>query len=61
MLRGDEQGLRKLVSILLDNAVKYSEENGSITLSLEKTGRMVRLSVENTAEGISKENGQSSV
>ena len=31
MLRGDEQGLRKLVSILLDNAVKYSEENGSIT------------------------------
>ena len=55
MLRGDEQGLRKLVSILLDNAVKYSEENGSITLSLEKTGRMVRLSVENTAEGISKE------
>ncbi len=55
MLRGDEQGLRKLVSILLDNAVKYSEENGSITLSLEKTGRMVRLSVENTTEGISKE------
>lgn len=55
MLKGDEKALRKLVTILLDNAVKYSNENGNISVNLEKTGRMVKLSVTNTVEGISKE------
>ena len=33
---GDEDNLRKLTSILLDNALKYSDENGFIQLNLEK-------------------------
>ena len=53
-MRGDEKAIRKLVSILLDNAMKYSSDNGSIALTLKKTGRQVRLNVTNTAENMEK-------
>lgn len=44
---GDEKALRELVNILLDNALKYSPERGSISLSLEKQGRGLRLELRN--------------
>lgn len=47
---GDEKGIRQLVSILLDNALKYSPENTAVSLCLEKKGRTVQLTVENTTE-----------
>ena len=53
-LHGDENAIRKLVSILLDNAMKYSPKGGSIALSLKKSGRQLRLSVSNTAENVEK-------
>ncbi len=46
---GDEKALAKLVSILLDNAMKYSPEGGTVALSLEKSGRNARLTVKNSA------------
>ena len=53
---GDENALRQLVSILLDNAVKYSPEGGSISVGLEKEGRFVKLNVSNTtAQPVEKE------
>lgn len=55
-MNGDEKSLRQLVSILLDNALKYSPENGSITLSLHKAGKMIHLTVTNTVESLAKEN-----
>ena len=55
-LRGDEKSVRKLVSVLLDNAMKYSPEGGSIALSLKKNGRQILLSVTNTATNIEKGN-----
>ena len=42
----------QLVSILLDNAVKYTDEGGEIRVMLEKQGRAVHLSVFNTVEAI---------
>ena len=48
-LNGDEKAIRKLVSVLLDNALKYSGENGVIDLSLQKSGKTIRLVVKNTA------------
>lgn len=52
---GDGDKLRRLVSILLDNAVKYGAEGGTITLTLEKTERQARLTVFNPGEPIPAE------
>lgn len=54
-LYGDEKALRQLVSILLDNALKYSEADGDISLSLKKEGKTVCLSVYNTTASVSRE------
>ncbi|MBQ8852222.1 MAG: HAMP domain-containing histidine kinase [Oscillibacter sp.] len=48
----DAAKLRRLISILLDNAIKYGAAGGSITLSLTKTDRQARLQVENPGEPI---------
>jgi signal transduction histidine kinase len=55
-LNGDEASIRKLVTILLDNAAKYTPAKGAIALSLKKSGHTIRLAVENTAAGIEKGN-----
>lgn len=52
---GDEKRLRQLFSILLDNAIKYGAEGGTITLSLEKADRQARLTVSNPGEPIPPE------
>lgn len=46
--QGDEKGIRQLVSILLDNALKYSPSGGQLALHLEKQGRNLLLTVSNT-------------
>ena len=48
---GNESSLRELLSILLDNAVKYTPEGGRIRLSLAK-GRKTVLTVVNTCAGM---------
>lgn len=54
-LKGDEKAIRRLITILLDNAVKYSGEEGKISLTLKKQKNHIHLSVWNTTEQISKE------
>lgn len=51
-LKGDEKTLRQLISILLDNALKYSPHSGVISLSLQKQMRNICLTVENTVESL---------
>ena len=48
---GDEALLYRLVGILLDNAVKYCDADGDITVSLHK-GRRAVLTVENTYSAV---------
>ena len=50
-LLGDEPAIRKLLSILFENATKYCDENGEIFISLSKKKHVV-LSVENTFEKV---------
>ncbi len=52
---GDSNALRQLVSILLDNAIKYAGEEGIIHLSLEKKNHSIILSVRNTSEPVTEE------
>ncbi len=47
-LNGNDKAIRQLVSILLDNALKYSNEGGTISLNLVRQNRSVILSVYNT-------------
>ena len=44
---GDEAAVRQLMSILLDNAVKYAAPDTEIRIALELLRRGVRLTVEN--------------
>ena len=57
-VNGDEKALAKLVSILLDNAMKYSPEEGSVELSLEQRGKSARLTVRNTTAPMEKGNAE---
>lgn len=49
-LHGDEKALRQLVTILLDNALKYSDEHGEIIIGLKKQKKSVCLNVQNSTD-----------
>lgn len=55
-IQADEQKIRQLVLILVDNAVKYTPDGGRVSVRYESTekGRM-RFSVSDTGIGIAKE------
>ena len=50
---GDEALLYRLVGILMDNAIKYCDQDGEICVSLQR-GRRVVLTVENTYSAVSE-------
>lgn len=52
---GDVDKLRQLISILLDNAIKYGADGGTITLSLQKMDRQARLTASNPGAPIPPE------
>lgn len=52
---GNEQAIRQLTTILLDNAFKYADEKGCVTISLSAKGEKKILSVHNTGKGIAPE------
>ena len=47
-----EQEIEKLLTILLDNAVKYTPRNGHITLSAKSDGKYALINVQDTGMGI---------
>ncbi len=53
--RGDEELLRRLVLNLLDNAIRYTPQNGRVTASLERCGDSMCIRVADTGIGISAE------
>ena len=52
---GDEQLLQRLISNLLDNAIKYSPPGGAITVRFDRSGDEYVLSVSNGGPGIPPE------
>ena len=54
-LQGNEIQLRRLVGILLDNAIKYAGSPGTVTVRLEGRGERLCLSVHNTGAPIAPE------
>ncbi len=53
-IKGNETEIRQLMGIFLDNAQKYSNENGTIDVSLKSSGGKCLLSFKNTGEPISQ-------
>jgi signal transduction histidine kinase len=49
---GDETSLRRLASVLLDNACKHAEGAGAITVTLATSAKAVTLAVENPAAAL---------
>lgn len=49
---GDEKSLRKLFSILMDNAVKYAGEAGHISCTLEQHKKYLLFSIWNTTQDV---------
>lgn len=52
LINGNEPMLRQLLYILVDNALKHSDQNGEIRISLKRAGSRAVLKVFNTGEGI---------
>ncbi len=51
-VRGDRHRLRQLLLNLADNAVKYNQPQGRVTMSLRRCGNFVEFSIANTGTGI---------
>ena len=52
-VESDAEGLKQVITILLDNAIKYTDHNGEIEITLEKGNGKIVFSIKNTGKGIS--------
>jgi signal transduction histidine kinase len=55
-LLGEEGCIQQLVSTLMDNAMKYSNENGEIKLTLTEAKKGIRLELYNTTAQLETKN-----
>lgn len=53
--KGDEESIRKLLSLLLDNAVKYSPDGERICVSVKRQGLWVSIKISNVAPNITED------
>ena len=49
---GEEKSIRQLMTILLDNAVKYANDGGDIFFRVRQKGKNVEIEVSNTTDGV---------
>lgn len=55
IVKSDPERIKQAITILFDNAVKYTDKNGQIDISLNKLKRHVAFSIKNSGKGISKQ------
>ncbi len=49
---GNERAIRRLVLVLLDNAIKYSAPGGEVLVSVQESGDQLHLEIRDTGSGI---------
>jgi two-component system phosphate regulon sensor histidine kinase PhoR len=54
-VHADEEGLRQILDNLVDNAIKYTPEGGTVSVAWSRQGSAVRLEVRDTGIGIARE------
>jgi signal transduction histidine kinase len=55
VLSGDRHRVRQLLLNLTDNAIKYNQPNGTVTLSLKRIDGFAEFKIENTGPGLAPE------
>ena len=55
VITADKQKIQRLIANLLDNALKYTTEEGTITISIEQNEKEITVSIRDTGIGISEE------
>jgi signal transduction histidine kinase len=55
MVMGDDGRLRQVFSILIDNALRYSDTGGNVVVGLEKKGQDIVVTVRDSGIGLTKE------
>ena len=54
--KGNEEMLSQAIALLMDNALKYTNEQGQISISLKKTVKGIALRFKNTADSVKEGN-----
>lgn len=54
-INGHQESIKKLFSIIMDNAIKHTNKNGKITVSLLSDKNKIKMIIKNTGEGIPSE------
>lgn len=54
-IKGNLDMVNQVLSILLDNAVKYTNNNGLVNITIKNTKRQISLIIQNTGKGIEPE------
>ena len=54
--KGNEEMLSQAIALLMDNALKYTNEQGQIRISLKKTVKGIELRFKNTADSVKEGN-----
>ena len=54
--KGNEEMLSQAIALLMDNALKYANEQGQISISLKKTVKGIELRFKNTADSVKEGN-----
>ena len=52
IMKADSNSIKQLITILLDNAIKYTPDNGKIKIKTEKQGKNVKIQFANTCENV---------
>lgn len=55
MFCGSEKHIKQMAAIFIDNALKYSNDGGTVRVTLQKMGDKKVLSIYNTGEGVKEE------
>lgn len=53
-VKADEKAIKQLLSILIENAFKYSDREGNIAVTVKKNGKYKEIEVRNTADNLKK-------
>lgn len=55
LLKGEQEKIKRVLIILLDNAMKYTNPNGRIEMTLKKEKNFIIYKIKNSGRGIAKE------